>query len=151
MRNPRDTGRLMLSLLAGGTLAAGCNSHAATGDSGIGDGGSGSLVGWGAPTPLPSDFTAAEVGGYKLGMPVPPDGGSDGGLPGTDRGCDMIVGVVRDFRGQAEMDGHPDFEAYHGSKVTTGLIGAALGADRKPVYGARCDAAMADPVSCPYG
>jgi len=40
--------------------------------------------------------------------------------------------VIRDFKGKAETNGHPDFEAFSGS-VTVGLVAENLGVNGKPV------------------
>jgi fibro-slime domain-containing protein len=71
--------------------------------------------------------------------------GADGG-----GGCDVLVGVVRDFKGINEPDGHPDFEAFEGRDVTPGLVESVLGADQKPVYASHCEA-MPDKSLCPFG
>lgn len=102
--------------------------------------------------PVPTTFVSGQFGGYALGDPVtdttPVVAGStsaDGGA-----GCDVLVGVVRDFKGINEPGGHPDFEAFDGKGVTPGLVGALLGMDQKPVYASRCEAAP-DKTLCPYG
>jgi fibro-slime domain-containing protein len=99
---------------------------------------------------IPSDFTRAQVGAWKTGAAI-----SATGAPPTidspDKGCYQILGVVRDFKGADEAGGHPDFEAYSGSKQTTGLVGTDLGADRKPVYASKCEKNMVDAAACPYG
>jgi fibro-slime domain-containing protein len=60
--------------------------------------------------------------------------GSEGGT-GDANGCKgSLLGLVRDFRGSDVDGGHPDFQSYEGENVTTGLVAAALGADRKPVF-----------------
>jgi len=61
---------------------------------GAGGGGTG---GTGAVGPSPSEFTPVEVGGWKRGDPLLP-GMTDPGLVGDGKTCNMIVGVVRDFR-----------------------------------------------------
>ena len=80
---------------------------------------------------LPADFTPAENGsGWKLGDAV-----TKTSVPPGQGACNnTITGVVRDFNGLP--DGHPNFEM----KLTTtnvviaGLVNAALGSDRKPVF-----------------
>jgi fibro-slime domain-containing protein len=86
-------------------------------------------------------FTAANVGGWKLGAPVmgevPPTGiGNEG------KTCDALVAVVRDFKG-ANEGGHPDFEVYQGDAQTTGLVASMLGSDQKPVYASMCEPGVA--------
>jgi fibro-slime domain-containing protein len=82
------------------------------------------------PGTLPSGFTKADVGGYKLGDPIT-DGegsGSAGAPPVEGEGCGTtILGVVRDF-----TPDHPDFEKAIESEK--GLVLPTLGADRKPVF-----------------
>jgi fibro-slime domain-containing protein len=115
------------------------------GTTGAGTGGSGTRV------PPINEFTMTEVGGWKLGQPVTGAGIMDTGLSGTD--CGIVVGVVRDFKGKKEVDGHPDFESYGGSNSpTTGLVGGAMGSDGKPVYAGKCDVAgMGMTPACPWG
>ncbi len=45
---------------------------------------------------------------------------------------------------------HPDFEAFSGSDVTTGLVEETLDGDGKPVYTGLCDGTPTD-GECPYG
>jgi fibro-slime domain-containing protein len=98
---------------------------------------------------VPMTFVSADVGGYALGAPIVGDGPVDTGLDGAD-GCATLVGVVRDFRGLDEPDGHPDFEAFQGDPQTPGLVDGALGGDGKPVFAGRCDAPGAT-AECPFG
>jgi fibro-slime domain-containing protein len=101
--------------------------------------------------PSPAEFTPADVGGYKLGAPLT-GAASDPGASGSDvAGCNQIVGVLRDFRGANEVGGHPDFEAFRGTRPTTGLVGKDLGPDHKPVYASMCEAGAAIGAACPYG
>jgi fibro-slime domain-containing protein len=85
------------------------------------------------PGPLPADFKAAELGGYKLGEPLAvgasPDGGRvvDGGA-GDCGNTSTLIGVVRDFHNT-----HPDFDKYCCGDMR-GAIAANLGDDQKPVY-----------------
>jgi fibro-slime domain-containing protein len=76
---------------------------------------------------LPSDFTASDKGGFKLGTAASadasaPDPGTNGGGCGS-----TLVGITRDF-----MDTHLDFE--HVNASGKGTVEITLGADRKPVY-----------------
>jgi fibro-slime domain-containing protein len=115
----------------------------AHGGSGAGGTGGSAPIG-----PSPSEFTPVEVGGFKRGDPP---GGMDPGLGGDGKGCDMIVGVVRDFRGANVMGGHPDFEAFTGSKPTPNLVASMLGMDRKPIYASMCETGVMRGGPCPYG
>jgi fibro-slime domain-containing protein len=127
-----------------------------------GTGGSKTGAGGGGPTytpgtinqvPIPSGFTMVDVGAYKTGDPIPANGGQTM-IDSPMMGCYQVVGVVRDFRGANEPMGHPDFEAaYSGGAQTPGLVAADLGADRKPVYVAKCEAATVTgkTADCPYG
>jgi len=111
---------------------------AGTGNNGSGGTGNGS-AGAGVYM-LPADYTKANVGGFKLGPPVDigTAGAPSAGAPGTAGGSSScgttILGVVRDFKGKNEPDGHPDFEAYSGRGASTGIVKATLGDDQKPVY-----------------
>jgi fibro-slime domain-containing protein len=112
-------------------------------------GGGGGAGGMGPVGPSPAEFTPVEVGGFKLGDPLngtTPDPGLSSGM-----GCNLIVGVVRDFQGANVMGGHGDFEAFTGKTPTTGLVAADLGADRKPVYASMCEAAGTLGAGCPFG
>jgi fibro-slime domain-containing protein len=108
-----------------------------------GNGDAGHIIGT-----LPPDFTPAQAGGYKLGMPIMGAGVADTGL-GTGA-CNEIVGVARDFKGFNVPGGHPDFEHFAGSG-TKGLVDATLGADGKPVYTGICEAANPPKGTCPDG
>lgn len=48
-----------------------------------------------------------------------------------------INATIRDFKGKNETRGHPDFEAYSNSYITTGLVETTLSADGKPVFKGR--------------
>ena len=66
--------------------------------------------------------------------------------------CALVVGIVRDFRSFGlENGGHPDFERFVGTAATLGLVGTAIGTDRKPTYGARCDDNGAPNPPCTFG
>jgi fibro-slime domain-containing protein len=103
------------------------------------------------PYMLPAGFTMTEKGGYKTGAPLTAAGSggtSAGGASGGDSpsGCGtQILGVVRDFKGINEPDGHPDFEHFSGKNPSTGIVLADLGTDQKPVYSAT--GAFIDPVN----
>jgi fibro-slime domain-containing protein len=141
--------------------ALGCSSESSQ-NSGAGDGTGGyfSLSRGGAsggsaipsdPVKVPTTFVPGETGGYALGDPTNGDDVSGTGTtsPGADGTCDVLMAIVRDFRGINEPKGHPDFEAFSGSDATTKLVSATLGPDRKPVYASHCEK-MPDPALCPY-
>jgi fibro-slime domain-containing protein len=46
----------------------------------------------------------------------------------------VMNAVVRDFKAKADKGGHPDFQAYGNSNITTGLVDDRLDADGKPVF-----------------
>ncbi|HEX4341264.1 MAG TPA: fibro-slime domain-containing protein [Polyangiaceae bacterium] len=152
-------------------LAVGCSSTSSGEDTGpavtpgtggappfvgiAGTQGGSNAVGPGNPgitTPVPSVFVKADIGGYALGAPTNGDVVSGGTSidPDGGTGCNVMLAIVRDFKGINEDAGHPDFEAFSGKDATTGLVAAELGADRKPVYASRCEASP-DKASCPYG
>lgn len=112
----------------------------------------GAAAGASVPPPPPdSAFTKSNIGAYALGNPVQnlPSGISIGQHGAAN--CDVMVGVVRDFKGVNEPGGHPDFEAFQGDAQTKGLVADALGADQKPVYASQCGAPPAGKTVCPYG
>jgi fibro-slime domain-containing protein len=120
-----------------------------------GTGGS-STVGGGGPgtaVPIPADYTMADTGAWKLGAQITTTGQTTIDSPQT--GCYEVVGVMRDFKGSNEPGGHADFETYSGGAQTTGLLAPDLGADRKPVYASKCEAATVPTgtttADCPYG
>jgi fibro-slime domain-containing protein len=98
---------------------------------------------------IPADFTRTDIGAFKLGPSLAP-GASDPGIATPSTGCNRVTGVVRDFRGFNEANGHPDFEHYEGYGATTGLVAPQLGADRKPVYTGRCEQ-PSNPNGCTSG
>jgi fibro-slime domain-containing protein len=83
-------------------------------------------------TTMPADFTAADRGGWKLGLPLDDDSAEvpAAGADNRNGGCGSILtGVLRDVQ-----ESHPDF----GGDVTNlrrGLVRDTLGADGKPVLG----------------
>lgn len=103
-------------------------------------------------TELPAGFAAADVGGLQLGAELAPsDNGNGSGGPVDPTCSNILAGVVRDFRGKDEPNGHPDFQAFAGDDPTRGLVLRALGTDAKPMYGSRCEAPMSMPTAlCPY-
>jgi fibro-slime domain-containing protein len=123
-----------------------------SGNGTTGAAGNGFMGGTANQVPIPADFTPADVGAWKVGNPI-----SATGAPPTidspQMGCYRVLGVVRDFKGSNEAGGHPDFETYAGPDSTTGLVGADLGADRKPVYASKCEPATvaANAAACPHG
>jgi fibro-slime domain-containing protein len=102
----------------------------------------------GSSGPPDSAYVPADVGSYALGDPIESDGVTQTGVNGED-GCEALVGVVRDFRGQGEDDPHPDFESYAGSDATEDLVEQTIGADGKPVYAGNCEGGGGG--NCPYG
>jgi fibro-slime domain-containing protein len=102
--------------------------------------------------PVPQSFVAADIGGYALGEPTRGEAVHGAGASGADAGtgCDVLVAIVRDFKGINEDDGHPDFKAFDGKGPTTGLVASSLGEDRKPVYASHCEATP-DKSLCPSG
>ena len=102
----------------------------------------------GGPQPTPADFTQAQSGGWKLGPPVTMDTPAN---PSGQTNCRFLVGVVRDFKGRIEMGGHPDFEAFHGTAISKGLVADTLGDDRKPVYTGLCEGTALNAPMCAFG
>jgi fibro-slime domain-containing protein len=140
-------------VVVAGCDSAGISDEGATRGDGSGgrNNGSGGTAGGGTP---PGGFTKAEVGGYKLGQPIIGDP-SKVSAPGVDpsaMNCNQLLGIVRDFRTSDVSGGHPDFEAYQGDHATPGLVDAALGGDRKPVYASVCEGEEAiSHKLCPFG
>ena len=115
-----------------------------------GTGGTGSATNP-APYALPADFTAATLGGFKLGAAEDPTmmtaaAGASTGTGSSSCGT-QILGVVRDFKGINEPMGHPDFEHFSGNGPSPGIVNADLGADQKPVYSS--PGAFTDPTNGP--
>ena len=103
---------------------------------------------------LPPAFVATEVGGYKLGGPTSEGSGNGGGGPNENEACgNVLVAVVRDFKGRSEAGGHLDFEGpLYGNDITKGLVEPVLGPDGKPVYASQCEEGHpAPPPTCPFG
>ncbi len=125
-------------------------------DAGVAEAGQGG-AGSGVVISLPTGFTGADSGGYKLGPPLTMNdmgaGGEGGSANPSDTKCgNILLGVVRDFRGADEVGGHPDFQAIVTTQVTPHLVGSTLGMDRKPVYASHCEVgAMLDAKECPQG
>lgn len=90
--------------------------------------------------------------GAGTGVPIgqPPLGnlggstgsGNLGGPNGNGECGPNLTGLVRDFKAQEEMGGHPDFEAFKGSDASPGIVQDMLGADQKPVYKPAADKPM---------
>jgi fibro-slime domain-containing protein len=97
----------------------------------------------------PGTAIIANSGKYVLGPRVTGAGVADTGV-GAGPGCNVIVGVVRDFRAANEPGGHPDFEVFSGWDVTRGIVGRDLGPTGKPVYASKCETAAVT-TACPYG
>ena len=108
-------------------------------------------------TMLPPGFTAAEIGGFRLGAALG-DGmdagaGADAGAGSNENCGNILTGVVRDFKGRMPEMGHLDFEApWSGAAITPNLVTMMLGADQKPVYASQCEEGRAMPApTCPFG
>lgn len=102
-------------------------------------------------TSLPPGFTPTEVGGYKLGIPL--GDGADAGLSTGNATCgNVLLGVLRDFRGRSDPGGHPDFEGpLYGMAVTPKLVGPDLDPTQKPTYASMCEEGRASPApTCPF-
>lgn len=137
-----------------GSGSTGSGTTTGTGASGgSGSGGElfGGTAGAGASVSVPpdADFVLADQGSYALGEAIGGEGVIDTGVAESADGCDILVGVVRDFRGADEPDGHPDFQSYQGDSETPGLVESSLGADKKPVYASQCEADVTG--NCPFG
>ena len=103
---------------------------------------------------LPQGFVGTELGGYKLGSPTTEGPGADAGAPGGNKVCgNVLVAVVRDFKGRTEPGGNPDFEGpLYGNDITKGLVEPVIGPDQKPVYASKCEEGSASPApTCPFG
>ncbi len=127
-----------------------------TGDSGLGGTSDRADAGPVIIAELPPDFTGADEGGYKLGPAIDPSLPSTAGAPGSMGNSDdcgnVLLGVVRDFKGASEPGGHPDFESLLSSEPTLHLVGDVLGADKKPVYASKCEVgANLRITDCPNG
>jgi fibro-slime domain-containing protein len=136
-----------------GTGGAGGSLSPGSGGAGAGTGGvvGATGSGGGITIPKPSEFTKADMGGYKLGAALPGDSVPGVGVVAGSDGCNVLIGVVRDFKGTTEPMGHPDFEAFQGCDVTPNLVAAALGADNKPSYASLCEMNVMNVVACPFG
>lgn len=165
-----------LAVMTALVLGAGCGTSAessfddagtSTNGKSTEDGGAGNGSGFGPGSPdasgdagglvLPANLVKTELGGYALGDALTGEGSLTQGVPGATQGagtqaCSLLVGVVRDFRGMKDPQGHPDFESFLGDGITTGLVAPGLGADRKPVYASRCEASLVGgAAACPVG
>jgi fibro-slime domain-containing protein len=142
-------GSSAIQLMVGGSTGVGAGPGTGTG---------GSSPANQVITSLPAGYQATEIGGYKLGAAIDGAGGSmstGGGSGGGQNGdCgNILLGVVRDFKGASEPGGHPDFEAaIAGNDVTPNLVSTTLGMDKKPVYTSKCEIGQAmRGATCPYG
>jgi len=103
---------------------------------------------------LPADFTKTEVGGFKLvgDLGQGSDAGAGDPITGSDNCGNILMGVVRDFKGRNEPGGHLDFQGpLYGNNITPGLVGAVIGTDQKPVYASVCEEGHVGPAaSCPF-
>jgi len=73
-------------------------------------------------------------GGFGNGGRDGGGGASSGGDSGNGNCSPNLTGLVRDFRPKDAPNGHPDFQSFENTVETTGLVEAALGADKKPVF-----------------
>jgi fibro-slime domain-containing protein len=144
---------------AGGTIIVGTGSAGGAAGTDIvtmGPTDSGTADGPVIITMLPPGFTQTEVGGYLLGGALAgrTDAGSaaDAGSGTTNCG-NVLLGVVRDFKGRSQPGGHPDFEGpLYGNDVTTGLVATNIDVDQKPLYASQCEEGHASPApTCPFG
>jgi fibro-slime domain-containing protein len=104
-------------------------------------------------TTLPPGFVQTEIGGYKLGAPLD-SVGMDAGSGEENGACgNVLLGVLRDFKGRSEAGGHPDFEGpLYGNDITLNLVSTTLGSDQKPEYASMCEEGRASPApTCPFG
>jgi fibro-slime domain-containing protein len=93
------------------------------------------------PGIMPSDFEAADLGGWKLGGVVTADADLGPAVPADGRqdGCGSILtGVVRDI-----AESHPDFGG-DTTGLERGLVEPALGADGNPSLSDDFDAGFID-------
>jgi fibro-slime domain-containing protein len=117
------------------------------GSGGVGGTGVGSTTG---SVPADVTFVPADMGAYGLGVAIGADGVGNTGVTENGDGCNILVGVVRDFKAADQPGGHPDFESFQGDEETKGLVGETLGPDLKPVYTSQCESS--GPVGdCPFG
>ena len=163
--SPSGTAGSTGSVSSGGTGSGPIlNVDAGDDDAGTTDGGSGVHI----ITTLPAGYEQTDMGGLLLGAPLgaggsgssdPSSGGAGGGTAGSggstasNGNCgNILTGVVRDFRGLNETNGHPDFEAsFWGNDVTPNLVASMLGSDQKPVYASKCELGVSTSTTCPYG
>jgi fibro-slime domain-containing protein len=137
-----------------GAGAGGDSSAISVGVGGIAVPDAGSDDAGGIVETLPEGFVGTEVGGYKLGAPTSEGSGADAGAPGGNKMCgNILVAVVRDFKGRSEPGGHLDFEGpLYGNDITKGLVEPVIGADNKPVYASKCEEGNPSPApTCPFG
>ena len=163
------------SACAVGVILAGCGSSqpdrtsrgdastpgAAAGDNGPvgtfnpGDAGATAGDDGGGTVTLPANFVPTEFGGYALGAPILGDGADAGasGSRNSSSNCDLVVGVVRDFKDQPDdgNTGHPDFDTFTGTVATPGLVEPMLGPDLKPVFAGHCGTGTTTAAQCPDG
>jgi fibro-slime domain-containing protein len=113
--------------------------------------GSGGVQDSGYGIPDGTVFVQANTGRYALGAEITGAGVANTGVTLKDQACNTIAGVVRDFKGNDEVGGHPDFETCIGSSATTGMVEPNLGSDGKPVYVPKCEVGVTDKTICPNG
>ncbi len=147
-------------MITGGSGAGGGLTTGTSGAAGAGivvppsEGGSDAAV---IVTSLPPGYTQTEVGGYLLGAPlangVDAGGRAGGSGNGTENCGNILLAVVRDFKGRSDPGGHPDFEGpLYGNDITTGLVGMTIDVGQKPLYASQCEEGHpAPPPTCPFG
>ncbi|MFO0591917.1 MAG: fibro-slime domain-containing protein [Polyangiaceae bacterium] len=141
---------------SGGTSGEGASDSGGAGTGGdtggtlFGTGGGGGSGGMTSSLPPNVTFVPSDMGSYGLGDPIGADGAANTGVTGNGDGCNILVGVVRDFKGADEPGGHPDFESFSGDAETPGLVAPNLGADDKPVYASQCESS-GPTGNCPFG
>jgi fibro-slime domain-containing protein len=137
------------SVVAGGSAAAGSPGSTIVGAPGTKEAGTGPVI----ITSLPPGFTKTETGGYLLGAAL--GNGADAGRVsnGSENCANILIGVIRDFKGRNEPGGHPDFEGpFGGNDVTPNLVATMVGVDQKPIYASRCEEGHPSPApTCPFG
>ncbi len=108
---------------------------------------------------LPGDNEQCDDGNTRAGDGCSPTCMVEPGFMCTSMGGAPAATIevpitYRDFIARPAGGGtrHPDFEVFTGTDPTTGLVAAALGADRKPVYTGICGATTTLPsAACPFG
>jgi fibro-slime domain-containing protein len=119
---------IRIGLLCGAFAASACSSDRAS-PGGEGSGDAGSALGDGGRPGDGGASGAGDAGSTGGGGGGGSNGGGNSDGDGGMAECGALKAVMRDFQ-----DTHPDFETYAGSGATKGIVEAALGADKTPVY-----------------